>query len=74
MRTALAASCAAAALALAAAGAAVAAPPAPDDGNRGDRAKVCHVTGSATNPIVEVYVPEHANPPRDTSCDPGGEL
>lgn len=59
---------AALALALAGATAAVAAPPAPNDANSGDRAKVCHVTGSETNPVVEIYVSGNAKAPR-TACD-----
>jgi hypothetical protein len=57
-----------AALALAGATAAVAAPPAPNDANAGGRAMVCHVTGSETNPVVEIYVPRNANAPQQ-SCD-----
>ena len=57
-----------AALALAGATAAVAAPPAPDGPNPGERALVCHVTGSETNPVVEIYVPDTAQAPR-RSCD-----
>jgi hypothetical protein len=38
------------------AGSALAAPPAPADANPAARALTCHVTGSARNPVVEIYV------------------
>lgn len=51
---------------------ALAAPPAPSAGNPSERAVVCHVTGSVTNPVVYVYVPSNAKPPRK-ACAPGVE-
>ena len=58
-----------AAFALAGATAAVAAPPAAEAPNPAERGRVCHVTGSETNPVVEIYVPSQSNAPRQ-SCDP----
>lgn len=57
------------ALAVAGLGAAtaVAAPPAPADGDPAGRALVCHVTGSTSNPMVQIYVPSNAKAPR-TPC------
>ena len=68
MRTPLAVLGLTAALALAGATTAVAAPPAADAPNPAERGRVCHVTGSETNPVVEIYVPAHSQAPR-RSCD-----
>ncbi len=51
------------------AGSALAAPPAPSDSNPAERSAVCHITGSAKNPVVVIYVPGNANPPRK-ACAP----
>ena len=68
MRTPLAVLGLTAALALAGSAAAVAAPPAADAPNPADRDRVCHVTGSETNPVVEICVPGQSQAPR-RSCD-----
>ncbi len=58
------------------AGSALAGAPAPTDPNPAGRALVCHVTGSATNPIVEIYVPAVSKAPRQDPCEDqgGGDL
>jgi hypothetical protein len=54
------------------AGSAFAAPPAPTDVNPAGRALTCHVTSSASNPVVEIYVTGQSQAPARPCEDTSG--